>query len=541
VDMAPSYARHISRSPYGMIDSWDEATLNRSGTMSFEDPANWIDNAALNQPQRSFLRTPQGRELSYLALRDQTIRFASVLTARGVVPGDRVAVQVDKSVDAVLLYVACLSMGAVFVPINAANTANEVDYFLRDSRPRLAVVRPADRTLLEPLADRAHVQHLETLGTDGDGTLPELVRRCAPTSQSPRMGGANSLAAIVYTSGTTGRSKGAMLTRGNLASNAATLADIWRFTENDVLLHTLPLFHVHGLFVAINTVLASASSLVLMSKFDAAMVLARLPEVTVYMGVPTHYTRLLREPGLNHDVTSRVRLFVSGSAPLLTETHHEFKRRTGHMILERYGMTETLMNTSNPYDGARVPGSVGLALPGVAIRVSGSSGADASSADGIGTLEIKGPNVFAGYWGDADKTRGAFTGDGAFKTGDLGRIDREGYVYIVGRANDLVISGGYNVYPKEVETELDAVAGVLESAVFGVPHPDFGEGVTAAVVVEPGAVLSEAGIIGAVKAQLAGYKIPKRIVFVDELPRNAMGKVQKAALRTTYASLYGAV
>jgi malonyl-CoA/methylmalonyl-CoA synthetase len=332
-----------------------------------------------------------------------------------------------------------------------------------------------------------------------------------------------------------------MLTRGNLASNAATLADVWRFTENDVLLHTLPLFHVHGLFAAINTVLASASSLVLMPKFDAATALAHLPEVTVYMGVPTHYTRLLQEPGLNRGVTANMRLFVSGSAPLRAEIHQEFLRRTGHTILERYGMTETLMNTSNPYDGARVPGSVGPALPGVAIRVSRTAtGAAESAADAVGTLEVKGPNVFAGYWGDAEKTRGEFTADGWFKTGDLGRIDRDGYVHIVGRAKDLVISGGYNVYPKEVEMELDAVTGVFESAVFGVPHPDFGEGVTAAVVGEPGAVLSEAGIIGAVKARLAGYKIPKRIVFVEELPRNAMGKVQKNALRATYVSLYRA-
>jgi malonyl-CoA/methylmalonyl-CoA synthetase len=507
---------------------------------SVEDPASWIEYAALNRPQSLFLRTPQGCKLSYAALRERTDRFASALAERGVMPGDRVAVQAEKSVDAVLLYATCLTMGAVFVPINVANTANEVDYFLRDSQPRLVVIRPADRTALEPLAARAQVQHLETLGADGEGTLPELVGRCAMRCPSPRTGGANSPAAIVYTSGTTGRSKGAVLTRGNLASNAAALAEAWRFTENDVLLHALPLFHVHGLFAAINTVLASASSMVLMPKFDAASVLAHLPEITVYMGVPTHYTRLLQEPGLDRGVTAAMRLFVSGSAPLLPETHREFLRRTGHMIIERYGMTETLMNTSNPYDAARLPGSVGPALPGVAIRVSRTAASDVPSSDAIGGLEIKGLNVFAGYWGDSEKTLDSFTADGWFKTGDLGRIDGAGYVYIVGRAKDLVISGGFNVYPKEVETELDAVAGVVESAVFGVPHPDFGEGVTAAVVLEPGAVLSEAGILGTVKVRLAGYKIPKRIVFVDELPRNAMGKVQKAALRTTYASLYRA-
>jgi malonyl-CoA/methylmalonyl-CoA synthetase len=518
---------------------------------SVVDPIDWICSAALNQPRHLFLRAARGRELSYAELRDQTAGFMSALMARGVMPGDRVAVQVDKSVDGVLLYIACLSMGAVFVPINVANTANEVDYFLRDSQPRLAVVRPADRTLIEPLANQARVQHLETLGADGEGSLQELVSQCPASSLPTRRTGANSLAAIVYTSGTTGRPKGAMLTRGNLASNAATLAEVWRFTANDVLLHTLPLFHVHGLFAAINTVLASASSLVLMPNFDAATVLTRLHEVTVYMGVPTHYTRLLLEPGLNPRTTENMRLFISGSAPLPAETHHEFLRRTGHRILERYGMTETLMNTSNPCDGARVPGSVGPALPGVAIRISATDGAPSprddapsstdgapSSTDAIGTIEIKGPNVFAGYWNDPEKTRGEFTADGWFKTGDLGRIDRDGFVYIVGRAKDLVITGGYNVYPKEVECELDGVKGVLESAVFGVPHPDFGEGVTAVVVCKPGAAPPEAEIVSALKARLAGYKVPKRILFVDELPRNAMGKVQKAALRAMYASLY---
>jgi malonyl-CoA/methylmalonyl-CoA synthetase len=505
---------------------------------SAKDPADWIANGARTGPHRPFLRTPEGRVLSYAGLADQTARFASALTARGVEQGDRVAAQVDKSVDAVLLYLACLDLGAVFVPINVANTENEVDYFLRDSGPRLAVVKPSSRALLEPLAMRAQISHVETLGADGEGSLPELVSRCAGDASPPagdarpaRQCGGDSPAAIVYTSGTTGRAKGAMLTRGNLACNAEVLAEVWRFTENDVLLHTLPLFHVHGLFAAINTVLASRSSLLLLPKFDAASVLTHLPAATVYMGVPTHYTRLLQEPGLDHAAAAGMRLFISGSAPLLAETHRDFSKRTGHRIIERYGMTETLMNSSNPYDGARVPGSVGPALPGVSIRVS-------NAADGIGSIEIKGPNVFAGYWGDADKTRAEFTADGWFKTGDVGRIEDDGYLYIMGRAKDLVISGGYNVYPKEVETELDALAGVLESAVFGVPHPDFGEGVTAAVVREPGAAMSEADIIRAVKTRLAGYKIPKRILFLEDLPRNAMGKVQKNALRSTYAALY---
>jgi len=348
------------------------------------------------------------------------------------------------------------------------------------------------------------------------------------------------LGAIVYTSGTTGRSKGAMLTRENLASNATTLADSWRFTSDDVLLHVLPLFHVHGLFAAINTVLASGSSMILLpSKFDAADAVRRLGEVTVFMGVPTHYTRLLQEEGLNRDSTGRMRLFVSGSAPLLAETHQEFSQRTGHHILERYGMTETLMNTSNPYEGARVPGSVGPPLPGVHVRViNPGTGAVDTTPGAIGTLEIKGPNVFSGYWQAPEKTAQEFTADGWFKTGDLGKIDSNGYVHIVGRVKDLVISGGYNVYPKEVEAELDALPGVLESAVFGVPHPDFGEGVTAAVVLQPGAQLTEAGILEAIRSRLARYKLPKRILLMHELPRNTMGKVQKNVLRATHDELY---
>ncbi len=581
---------------------------------SAPDPNAWLDDALRRHPRRVVLRTPQGRELSYAELHDAVARYAAALSARGAAPGERVAVQVDKSMEAVLLYLACLRMGAVFVPINVANTAHEVEYFLTDSQPRVAVVRPADLPVLAPLAQRAGVLHVETLGAAGEGSLPALAGQLLepdivlPGSSpealragtaSPRLN-ADSPAALVYTSGTTGRSKGAVLTRGNLASNAAVLAAAWRFTPDDVLLHTLPLYHVHGLFVAINTVLASGSGLLLLPKFDAALVLRWLPEVSVSMGVPTHYTRLLQEPGLDERVAARVRLFVSGSAPLLVETHREFRRRTGHTILERYGMTETLMITSNPFDGPRLPGSVGPALPGVAVRVrvaaaleigeseveapvrptaaaemgkiearvqvgaaaaqeigEGQVGAlvEAAAAQAIGEsqvhalgqaaalnigeVQVKGPNVFAGYWRDAEKTRGAFTADGWFKSGDLGRIDAQGYVYIVGRAKDLVISGGYNVYPKDVETELDALAGVRESAVFGVPHPDLGEGVTAAVVMQPDAVRSEAEIIRAVRARLAGYKTPKRIIFVEELPRNAMGKVQKATLRAAYAALYG--
>ncbi len=508
--------------------------------MPFRDPADWIEYAAREQPRRPFLETAAGKEMNYESLRIQSGRFAAALMRRGVEPGDRVAVQVDKSADAVLLYVACLRMGAVFVPINVANTVNEVEYFLGDSQPRVAVVRPSDRAGIEAAAGRAAVCHLETLGLDGEGSLPELVAGAGDACALPAGFATNAPAAIVYTSGTTGRSKGAVISRGNLASNADALVEAWQFTNRDVLLHALPLFHIHGLFAAINTVLASGSRLLLLPKFDAEAVLSQLSRVTVFMGVPTHYTRMLQLPQLNRDAAAAARLFVSGSAPLLPDTHREFLQRTGHSILERYGMTETLMNTSNPYAGVRKPGSVGLPLPGIEVRtVDAVTGAVERSADVTGALEIRGPNVFRGYWRDPEKTRSEFTADGWFKTGDLGRIDSEGYVHIVGRAKDLVISGGYNVYPKEVETELDAVPGVLESAVFGVPHPDYGEGVTAVVVLEPTAAISEADIIHSLHGRLARYKLPKRILFVAELPRNAMGKVQKNLLRTTHASLYG--
>ena len=503
------------------------------------DPYAWVESAARTEPQRQFLTTPAGQRLTYAGLRDESGRFAAALAARGVVPGDRVAVQVEKSLESVVLYAACLRLGAVYVPINPVSTQHELDYFLRDAEPRLAVFRPADRELLAPLATAAGVGQVETLGAHGDGSLIELARGAPLVAPAPVAPEATSLAAIVYTSGTTGRAKGAMLTRGNLSSNAATLATAWHFTTRDVLLHALPLFHVHGLFAAINTVLASGSRLVLLPGFDAAQVLQLLPQATVFMGVPTHYTRLLQLAGLNRAATASIRLFVSGSAPLLEETHREFERRTGHVILERYGMTETLMNASNPYDGARLAGSVGPALPGVALRVvNGETGRVENDPDTTGHLEINGPNVCAGYWRDPEKTRCEFTADGWFRSGDLGRIDRNGYVYIVGRAKDLVISGGYNVYPKEVEAELDALPGVLESAVIGVPHPDFGEGVTAVVVAQPGADLSEAEIIRSARARLARYKVPKRVLIVAALPRNTMGKVQKNVLRNTYAALY---
>ena len=504
------------------------------------DPADWVEKGARDQPRRMFLTTPGGREYSYAALHEQSARLGGALARRGVGHGDRVAARIEKSAEAVLLYVACLRVGAVFVPVNAAGTANEFDHVLRDAGPRLAIVSPGEHDSLREVIRRAGVAQIETLGTEGEGSLAELARHSPPELLNRHAFAADSVAAIVYTSGTTGRPKGAMLTRANLASNAAVLARAWHFTAEDVLLHVLPLFHVHGLFAAINTVLASASGLLLLPRFDSAAVLEHLPAATVFMGVPTHYTRLLQEDGLNHHTAARMRLFVSGSAPLLAETHQAFFSRTGHAILERYGMTETLMNTSNPYEGLRKPGSVGLPLPGVAVRVTHRESGTPQTSGVVGAVEIKGPNVFAGYWRNPEKTRNEFTADGWFRIGDLGCIDDAGYVSIVGRAKDLVISGGYNVYPKEVEAELDSLSGVAESAVFGAPHPDFGEGVTAAVVLKPGVMVSEAQLIDAIRARLSGYKVPKRILLVPELPRNAMGKVRKDALRATYASLYRA-
>lgn len=468
------------------------------------DPATWLAELAQRDPDRPLLTTPAGHRLSYAAMNRLVDRMAAALTHRAVTPGDRVVAQVEKSPEAVALYLACLRIGAVFVPLNAAYTTAEVEYFLGDADPKVAV------------------------GVTKGGTpLGELTSSNLALAKSPAVTQSD-LAALLYTSGTTGRSKGAMLTRANLATNAVTLAQAWRFTGQDVLLHALPIFHVHGLFVAINTVLASGSSMLFLSRFDAEEVVRWLPQATVMMGVPTFYTRLLQHPAFTRERCANVRLFVSGSAPLLAETHREFHARTGHAILERYGMSETLMNTSNPYDGDRVPGSVGPALPGVEVRL----------ADPAGMIEVRGPNVFQGYWRMPEKTAAEFHPDGFFITGDVGRLDERGYLFIVGRAKDLIISGGFNVYPVEVETELDALAGVAESAVIGVPHPDFGEGVTAVVVPRPGAALDENALRAALEQRLANYKLPKRIVFVAEMPRNAMGKVQKAALRETYSGLY---
>lgn len=502
------------------------------------DPLHWLAAVLARDADRLFLETADGRRYSYREFDALAERLAAALSQRGVARTDRVVAQIDKSPEAIALYVACLKLGAVLVPLNTAYTLAEIDYFLRDAQPRVAVVQPQQLQDVRAIAVQAAIEHVETMGATGEGSLLQLAAASQHHEFEHFTGDPAALAALLYTSGTTGRSKGAMLTRGNLASNAATLAAAWRFTESDVLLHALPIFHVHGLFVAINTVLAAGSSLLFLPKFDADRAIRMLPRATVMMGVPTFYIRLLEHPALNRETTRKVRLFISGSAPLLAQTHREFRERTGHAILERYGMSETLMNTSNPYDGDRVPGCVGPPLPGVEVRISEPETGATVATGTIGMIEVRGPNVFCGYWRMPEKTAAELRSDGFFITGDLGRIDARGYVHIVGRGKDLVITGGYNVYPIEVEAQLDALPGVVESAVIGVPHPDFGEGVTAILVTQKDAAIDEGAALSALQQRLANFKLPKRILFVDELPRNTMGKVQKSVLRQRYRDLY---
>jgi len=455
--------------------------------------------------------------------------MAGALQAAGVKPGDRVAVQVEKSLEAVQLYLGAVLAGGIFLPLNTGYTVAELDYFLGDATPSVVVCDPAKREAIEPIARGARVLDLSA---DGTGTLVEAASAGAVWTPVER--GEDDLAAILYTSGTTGRSKGAMLSHGNLRDNAEVLRDYWRFSERDVLIHALPIFHTHGLFVATNTALVAGSEMIFMPGFDADAIIQAMPRATAIMGVPTFYTRLLKHRGLTREAVANMRLFVSGSAPLLAETHREWERATGHRILERYGMTETNMNTSNPYEGERRAGTVGFPLPGVELRVI-ADGREVPQGE-IGVIEVRGPNVFRGYWQMPEKTAEELSADGWFNTGDLGTVDPEGYVTIVGRAKDLIISGGYNVYPKEIEEVIDDLPGVVESAVIGVPHPDFGEGVVAVVVAEDG--VTEEAIAGALKDRLAKFKQPKRIFLVPELPRNTMGKVQKKALRETHADLF---
>ncbi|KGJ03777.1 malonyl-CoA/methylmalonyl-CoA synthetase [Paracoccus halophilus] len=494
----------------------------------------FLSGAEILQGKTLFER-PGKADISYSRMRMLVESIAGALTQIGVQPGDRVAAQVPKSPEAIALYLATLQCGAVFLPLNTAYTGPEIDYFIGDADPRLFVCAP--ETLDQHQGRASDVLTVETLGAEGDGSLLERAAR-APAREDHHPCGPRDRAAILYTSGTTGRSKGAVLTHGNLASNCEALIDCWRFTADDRLIHALPIFHTHGLFVAANMAICSGATMVFLTRFDADEVISLMARGTVLMGVPTFYTRLLKSDGLTHEATAAMRLFVSGSAPLLAEDHRAFSERTGHAILERYGMTETCMIASNPYDGDRRPGAVGMALPGVTVRVADAETGTPMPADEIGSIEVKGPNVFEGYWNMPEKTASEFRPDGFFITGDLGLIDAEGYLHIVGRSKDLVISGGYNVYPKEIEALIDELPGVLESAVIGVPHPDFGEGVVALVVPKPGAKLDETALLSALGGTLARYKQPKRVILIDELPRNVMGKVQKAELRKTYAGLF---
>ena len=499
---------------------------------------NFLAHALLGKAAGSddiFLSTPAGLRLSYGDAKKACARYANALKALGVGPGDRVAAQVEKSPEAILLYLACVRAGAIFLPLNTAYTVAELEYFLGDASPALVICDPLKREALSAIAVKAGARGVLTLDAQGMGSLADLAAG-QPGAFANIARGPDDLAAILYTSGTTGRSKGAMLSHGNLASNALTLAQTWRFTGADVLLHALPIYHTHGLFVATNIALASGSSMIFLSKFDADEVMRQMPHATVMMGVPTFYTRLLQHQGLTRETTAHIRLFVSGSAPLLAETHREWREKTGHAILERYGMTETNMITSNPYEGARIAGTVGLPLAGVDVRVADPESGRHLGTDEIGVIEVQGPNVFKGYWLNPEKTAAEFRPDGYFITGDLGKRDAEGYYHIVGRGKDLIITGGFNVYPKEVENELDAMPGVVESAVIGVPHKDFGEGVVA-VVVGDAAMLDTTAMLAALDARLAKFKLPKRIVVVASLPRNPMGKVQKNLLRDTYKGL----
>jgi len=485
----------------------------------------------------AFLRTADARDISYADMLARSGQFANCLTAAGLRTGDRLAVQVEKSAEALLLYLACLRVGAIFLPLNPSYVPAEMEYFLDDAGPACVVVAPEKESAIATIAKRGS-STLLTLGNDGRtgsviGRARNMPEDFRDVARAP-----DDVAAILYTSGTTGRPKGAMLSQDNLASNALALRDLWRFSRADVLLHALPLYHTHGLFTATNTMLMAGASMILLPKFDVGEVLACLPQATAMMGVPTFYTRLLEDPRLTRGKAAHMRLFVCGSAPLLPETHRTWLARTGHAIVERYGMTETNMIASNPYDGERIAGTVGLPLPGVEIRIADPEGGAALPAGRIGMIELRGPNVFKGYWRKADQTKSAFREDGFFITGDLGKIDAFGVLHIVGRAKDLVISGGLNIYPREIEAEIDTVAGVVESAVIGVPHSDFGEAVTAIVVRSEGSTLREADVLAALSSRLANFKLPKRVLFADELPRSAMGKVQKNVLRDRHRTLY---
>ncbi|WJS01549.1 malonate--CoA ligase [Roseibium aggregatum] len=490
-------------------------------------------------PDRSkvFLETLDGGKITYADMFARSAQYAGALQKLGVKAGDRVAVQVEKTPDALMLYLGTIRAGGVFLPLNTAYTPAEIGYFVGDAEPAVFVCDPARADVLAGTAQKAGAR-LHTLDRNGEGSLSLLADQM-PTDFDNRPREDDDLAAILYTSGTTGRSKGAMLTHGNLASNSQTMVKYWQFTEDDVLLHVLPIFHTHGLFVATNCLMMAGGSMLFLAKFDLDQVLAALPKATAMMGVPTFYTRLLASDRFTRDVAAHMRLFISGSAPLSAEVHKEFRERTGHAILERYGMTETNMNTSNPYDGARRPGTVGFPLPGVGLRVvDARTGRELPDGE-VGIIEIKGPNVFLGYWRMPEKTAQEFRADGYFITGDMGRVDEDGYVSIVGRSKDLIISGGFNVYPAEVEALLDELPGVAESAVIGVPHPDFGEAVVAVLAPKPGAELGQDAVQASLNDRLAKFKQPKKVHVLEALPRNTMGKIQKNVLRERFSGDFG--
>ncbi|MES0807927.1 malonyl-CoA synthase [Roseibium sp. SCPC15] len=482
--------------------------------------------------EKDFLKNPDGSVLTYKEMLARSSQYAGALVKLGIKPDDRVAVQVEKSSDALMLYLGVIRAGAVFVPLNSAYTPSEMSFFISDAEPALFVCDPVNADALAGIAQKEGVK-LHTLDAEGRGSLSTLADSM-PTSFDTRPRDGENLAAILYTSGTTGRSKGAMLSHENLVSNSLTMKKVWRFTEDDVLLHAMPIFHAHGLFVATNCLMMAGGSLLFLPKFDLEQVLELLPKATAMMGVPTFYTRLLGSDAFTRDLVRHMRVFISGSAPLSAEVHKEFAQRTGHSIIERYGMTETSMNTSNPYDGERRPGSVGFPLPGVGLRIVDEKTGREVSPGEVGIIEVKGPNVFQGYWRMPAKTAQEFRVDGYFITGDMGRVDEGGYISIVGRAKDLIISGGFNVYPAEVEAVLDSFEGVAESAVIGVPHPDFGEGVIAVLAAKPGETLSDDAIRASLTNQLAKFKQPKKFHVLDALPRNTMGKIQKNVLRERY-------
>lgn len=482
------------------------------------------------------VETDNGLNYSWRDLERSTAMMANLLQSLDLPAGARIAVQVEKSVEAMMLYLATLRAGYVFLPLNTAYQSAEIEYFIGNAEPSVVVCSAKNFGWVSKIAFKAGTQNVFTLDDDRTGSLLERAAHCSDRHEVVQRS-ADDLAAILYTSGTTGRSKGAMLSHGNMLSNALVLKDYWAWQPGDVLIHALPIFHVHGLFVALHGALINGSKMIWLGKFDPKLVVQKLPEATVFMGVPTLYVRLLAEPGLTREACRHMRLFVAGSAPLLIETFTEWQQRTGHTILERYGMSETAMLTSNPYDGERRGGTVGFALPGVSLRVQDDAGQPLPIGE-IGSIQVKGPNVFKGYWRMPEKTKEEFTADGYFKTGDVGKIDERGYITIVGRSKDLIISGGYNVYPAEIEGYINDMPGVAESAVVGVPHPDFGEVGVAIVIAKPGATLDAEQIIARLKAQLANFKIPKRCFIVAELPRNTMGKVQKNVLREQHKALF---